>query len=73
MKITLLLCDHAQEVGGKLYVLGGGWSIYRGTPVTMALAVGQTGLASTKTVVLLTPEETDAATKKTVSYRGPGR
>lgn len=39
MKTTLLLCDHAQEVGGKLYVLGGGWSIYRGTPVTMALAV----------------------------------
>ena len=39
MKITLLLCDHAQEVAGKLYVLGGGWSIYRGSPVTMALAV----------------------------------
>ena len=30
MKTTLLLCDYAQEVGGKLYVLGGGWSIYRG-------------------------------------------
>jgi hypothetical protein len=39
VKTTLLLCDHAQEVGGKLYVLGGGWSIYRGSPVTMALAV----------------------------------
>ena len=39
MKTTLLLCDYAQEVGGKLYVLGGGWSIYRGAPVTMALAV----------------------------------
>ncbi len=39
MKTTVLLCDHAQEVGGKLYILGGGWSIYRGTPVTMALAV----------------------------------
>jgi hypothetical protein len=36
---TLLLCDHAQEVGGKLYILGGGWSIYRGSPVTMGLAV----------------------------------
>ena len=43
------------------------------TAAAMALAVGQTGLASTKTVVLLTPEETDAATKKTVNYRGPGR
>ena len=26
-------------MAGKLYVLGGGWSIYRGSPVTMALAV----------------------------------
>ena len=39
MQTTLLLCDHAQEVAGKLYVLGGGWSIYRGAPVTMGLAV----------------------------------
>ena len=39
MQTTLLLCDHAQEVAGKLYVLGGGWSIYRGSPVTMGLAV----------------------------------
>ena len=39
MRTTVLLCDHAQEVGGKLYILGGGWSIYRGSPVTMALAV----------------------------------
>jgi uncharacterized protein with GYD domain len=39
----------------------------------MALAVGQSGLASTKTVVLLTMEEADAASKKTVTYRGPGR
>ncbi|MDQ1460880.1 MAG: hypothetical protein QOI08_2364, partial [Actinomycetota bacterium] len=23
MNITLLLCDHAQEVAGKLYILGG--------------------------------------------------
>ena len=39
MRTTLLLCDYAQEVGGKLYILGGGWSIYRGAPVTMGLAV----------------------------------
>jgi hypothetical protein len=39
VKTTLLLCDHVQEVAGKLYVLGGGWSIYRGSPVTMGLAV----------------------------------
>lgn len=39
MKVTVLLCDYAQEVAGKLYILGGGWSIYNGSPVTMALAV----------------------------------
>ena len=43
------------------------------TAAAMALAVGQSGLASTKTVVLLTVEEADAATKKPVAYRGPGR
>lgn len=39
MKATVMLCDHAQEVGGKLYILGGGWSIFRGSPITMALAI----------------------------------
>jgi uncharacterized protein with GYD domain len=43
------------------------------TAAAMALAVGQSGLASTKTVVLLTAEEADAASKKSVAYRGPGR
>jgi hypothetical protein len=39
MKATVMLCDHAQEVAGKLYILGGGWSIFRGSPITMALAI----------------------------------
>ena len=43
------------------------------TAAAIALAVGQSGLASIKTVVLLTMEEADAATKKTVTYRGPGQ
>jgi len=43
------------------------------TAAAMALAVGQSGLASTRTTVLLTMEEADAATKKNVVYRGPGR
>jgi hypothetical protein len=40
-KGTLLLCDFAQEVGGKLYILGGGFSksISWGQPVNMALAI----------------------------------
>lgn len=41
MQVTLLLCDAAQEMGGKLYVLGGGWSQLQqpDVPSNMALAV----------------------------------
>ena len=39
MKVTLLLADAAQAVNGKLYVLGGGWSITGPQPTPMALAV----------------------------------
>jgi uncharacterized protein with GYD domain len=38
----------------------------------VALTVAQSGKASTRTVVLLTPEEMDAASKKKVAYRPPG-
>ena len=27
MKVTMLLADSAQAIEGKLYILGGGWSI----------------------------------------------
>ena len=43
------------------------------TAAAMALAVNQSGLASTRTVVLMTPEEADAAARKTPTYRGPGQ
>lgn len=41
LKGTLMLCDFAQAIGGKLYILGGGWSkaISWGQPVNMCLAV----------------------------------
>ena len=39
----------------------------------IALAVGASGAVHAKTTVLLTPEEMDQATKKTVSYSPPGR
>lgn len=41
MRATMLLCDGAQEVGGKLYVLGGGWTnlLQPDTPASMALAI----------------------------------
>ncbi|HEY9085812.1 MAG TPA: hypothetical protein VIN40_07755 [Candidatus Tyrphobacter sp.] len=37
--MTILLCDSAQAVGGKLYVLGGGWSITGPQPAPMAVAL----------------------------------
>jgi uncharacterized protein with GYD domain len=37
-----------------------------------SLAVNGSGIVSSKIVVLLTPEEVDEATKKTVAYRAPG-
>ena len=39
MKVTILLADAAQAAEGKLYVLGGGWSITGPEPSPMALAV----------------------------------
>jgi hypothetical protein len=39
MKVTLLLADSAQAVNGKLYVLGGGWSICGPDPTPMAIAI----------------------------------
>jgi uncharacterized protein with GYD domain len=43
------------------------------TAAATALAVSQMGAASVKTIVLLTPEEMDAAAKKSIEYRAPGR
>lgn len=43
------------------------------TAAAVALAVNQSGGASVKTVVLMTPEDVDKASKKTVEYRPPGR
>ena len=40
--------------------------------VAVALAVNAAGGATTRTTVLLTPEEVDAAAKRSVSYRAPG-
>ena len=39
MKITLLLADAAQAVNGKLYILGGGWSIMGPDPTPSAIAL----------------------------------
>lgn len=39
MKVTLLLADAAEAVNGKLYVLGGGWSVTGPEPAPMAIAM----------------------------------
>jgi hypothetical protein len=39
MKVTMMLADSAQAVGGKLYILGGGWSSVGPEPTPFALAI----------------------------------
>ena len=39
MKATMLLCDAAQVADGKLYVLGGGWSLTGPDPMPSAVAI----------------------------------
>jgi uncharacterized protein with GYD domain len=43
------------------------------TAAAAALAVGSSGVVNIRTTVLLTPEEMDAASKKSVAYRAPGK
>jgi hypothetical protein len=38
----------------------------------MALAVNSSGAVTTRTVVLLTPEQVNEAAKRSVQYRAPG-
>jgi uncharacterized protein with GYD domain len=42
------------------------------TAAAVGMTVGASGGATTRTTVLLTPEEIDAASGKTVGYRAPG-
>jgi len=72
----------AEAAGGKLeslYFAFGGVDVFavielpdNVTAAAMALTVGQSGAVTTKTIVLLTPEEMDKAAKKTIAYRAPG-
>jgi len=41
--------------------------------VAFSLMINASGVVSGKTIVLLTPEEIDQATKKVVDYRPPGQ
>ena len=42
------------------------------TAAAIGLTVAAAGAASIKTVVLISPEEIDAAAEKTIEYRAPG-
>jgi len=39
MRVTILLADFAQAVGGKLYIMGGGWSLTGPAPSPSAIAI----------------------------------
>jgi hypothetical protein len=39
VRVTLLLCDAAQVADGKLYILGGGWSLIGPDPTPSAVAM----------------------------------
>ncbi len=39
MEATMLLCDSAEAVNGKLYILGAGWSVTGPVPAPSALAI----------------------------------
>ncbi|MBU4194575.1 MAG: hypothetical protein KKE79_03440 [Actinobacteria bacterium] len=39
METVILLCDHAEAINGKLYIMGGGWTICSPGPRNMAVAV----------------------------------
>ena len=72
----------AESVGGKLesfYFGFGDHDAYvivdlpdNESAAAIALTVNAAGGATTKTAVLMTPEEIDAAAKRSVDYRPPG-
>jgi uncharacterized protein with GYD domain len=72
----------AESVGGSLeafYFAFGDHDAYvvvdlpdNESAAAVALTVNAAGGATAKTVVLLTPEEVDAAAKRSVDYRPPG-
>ena len=40
MEATMLLCDWAEQINGKLYIQGGGWSLAAANrPISIALAI----------------------------------
>ena len=71
-----------ESVGGKLegaYFAFGDVDVYiivdlpdNISAAAVSLAANQSGFIASKTIVLMTPEEMDQATKKTTGFRPPG-
>ncbi len=72
-----------ESMGGKLealYYAFGDYDVYgiadmpdNVSSVAFSLMVNASGAINAKTVVLLTPEELDEATQKSVDFRAPGQ
>ena len=72
-----------ESMGGKLealYYAFGDYDVYgiadmpdNVSTVAFSLMVNASGAINAKTVVLLTPEEVDEATQKSVDFRAPGQ
>ena len=75
--------DMVKGMQGRLeafYYAFGGSDVYlivdlpdAATAAALSLAVNQSGAVQLKTIVLMTVEEMDQASKKTVAYRPPGK
>ena len=74
---------HLEDVGGKLesmYFALGEVDCFvivdlpdNVSAAALSLAVNESGLIASRTIVLLTPEEMDRASKTKVHFRGPGK
>ena len=74
---------HLEDVGGKLesmYFALGEIDCFvivdlpdNVSAAALSLAVNESGLIASRTIVLLTPEEMDRAGKTKVHFRGPGK
>lgn len=77
-----VVTQSVEKAGGKLHalyfafgdadVVGIAEFPDHASALAMSLAVNSAGAAQLRTTLLLTPEEVDAATKKTVNYKPPG-
>ena len=76
------VAEMASAVGGQMESFHFGFGDYDAYVIVdlpdneaaaaVALAVGSSGGAATRTIVLLTPEQVDEAARRSVSYRAPG-